>query len=74
MGFPVTYSATEKYFRKAKELKAAHMEIMAKLGKMYLDKLNLKEVQPVIIKEDAPCVCSRSVSGKNSNHPISLMT
>ena len=44
MGFPVTNSATEKYFRKAKELKAAHMEIMAKLEKMYLDKLNLKEV------------------------------
>nr|XP_055185249.1 protein FAM161A isoform X2 [Nyctereutes procyonoides] len=64
--------SNEEYFRKLEELKAAHLETMAKLEKMYQNKLNLK-VQPVIIRE-ASSVSSRSESEKNSYHPISLMT
>eukprot|EP00074_Homo_sapiens_P085454 XP_016860561.1 protein FAM161A isoform X1 [Homo sapiens] len=47
---------------------------MAKLEKMYQDKLHLKEVQPVVIREDSLSDSSRSVSEKNSYHPVSLMT
>ncbi|XP_041613470.1 protein FAM161A isoform X2 [Vulpes lagopus] len=65
--------SNEEYFRKLEELKAAHLETMAKLEKMYQNKLNLK-VQPVIIREEASSVSSRSESEKNSYHPISLMT
>ncbi|XP_039096277.1 protein FAM161A isoform X1 [Hyaena hyaena] len=72
--FSDVYHSNEEYFRKLEELKAAHLETMAKLEKMYQNKLNLKEVQPVIIKEEAPSVSSRSESEKNSYHPISLMT
>ncbi|XP_072597800.1 protein FAM161A isoform X1 [Vulpes vulpes] len=65
--------SNEEYFRKLEELKAAHLETMAKLEKMYQNKLNLK-VQPVIIREEASSISSRSESEKNSYHPISLMT
>lgn len=37
------------------------MGTMAKLEKVYQNKLNLKEVQPMNIKEDAPGVSSRMV-------------
>nr|XP_025724497.1 protein FAM161A-like isoform X2 [Callorhinus ursinus] len=67
------YHSNEEYFRKLEELKAAHLETMSKLEKMYQNKLNLKEVQPVIIREEASSVSSRSESEKNY-HPISLMT
>uniref|UniRef100_A0A5F9CE43 Protein FAM161A n=2 Tax=Oryctolagus cuniculus TaxID=9986 RepID=A0A5F9CE43_RABIT len=50
------------------------METMAKLEKLYHNKLNLKDVQPVIVREDVPSVSSSSVSEKNYYHPISLMT
>ncbi|KAM7078782.1 protein FAM161A isoform 3-T3 [Molossus nigricans] len=50
------------------------METMAKLEKMYQNKLNLKKVQPVITKEEASSVSSMSVSEKNSYHTISLVT
>ncbi|XP_004397779.1 PREDICTED: protein FAM161A isoform X2 [Odobenus rosmarus divergens] len=71
--FSDIYHSNEEYFRKLEELKAAHLETMAKLEKMYQNKLNLKEVQPVIIREEASSVSSRSESEKNY-HPISLMT
>nr|KAF6446680.1 FAM161 centrosomal protein A [Rousettus aegyptiacus] len=50
------------------------METMAKLEKMYQNKLNLNEIQPVIIREEMPSVSSMSVLEKNSYHPISLTT
>ncbi|XP_007464197.1 PREDICTED: protein FAM161A isoform X2 [Lipotes vexillifer] len=68
------YHSNEEYFRKLEELKAAHMETMAKLEKMYQNKLNLKEIQPAITMEDAASVSSRSVSEKSSHHPVSLTT
>ncbi|XP_032134724.1 protein FAM161A-like [Sapajus apella] len=68
------YHSNEEYFKKLEELKAAHIETMAKLEKMYQDKLNLKEVQPLVIREDSLSDSSRSVSEKNSYHPVSLMT
>uniref|UniRef100_A0A8D2DUG9 Protein FAM161A n=1 Tax=Sciurus vulgaris TaxID=55149 RepID=A0A8D2DUG9_SCIVU len=72
--FSDVYHSNEEYFRKLEELKAAHIETMAKLEKMYQDKLNLKEVQPMITKEDVPSVSSSSTSEKNSYHPDPLMT
>ncbi|XP_024408518.1 protein FAM161A isoform X1 [Desmodus rotundus] len=72
--FSDIYHSNEEYFRKLEELKAAHMETMAKLEKMYQNKLKLKEVQPVIIREGASSTSSKSVSEKNSYHPISLIT
>ncbi|XP_045740879.1 protein FAM161A isoform X5 [Mirounga angustirostris] len=72
--FSDIYHSNEEYFRKLEELKAAHLDTMAKLEKMYQNKLNLKEVQPVIIREEASSVSSRSESEKNFYHPISLMT
>ncbi|XP_067561045.1 protein FAM161A isoform X2 [Pseudorca crassidens] len=68
------YHSNEEYFRKLEELKAAHMETMAKLEKMYQNKLNLKEVQLAITMEEAASVSSRSVSEKSSHYPVSLMT
>uniref|UniRef100_A0A8C3WTR9 Protein FAM161A n=1 Tax=Catagonus wagneri TaxID=51154 RepID=A0A8C3WTR9_9CETA len=71
--FSDIYHSNEEYFRKLEELKAAHMETMAKLEKMYQNKLNLKEVQPVVTREEAASVSSKSVSEKNYC-PVSLMT
>lgn len=71
--FSDIYHSNEEYFRKLEELKTAHMETMAKLEKMYQNKLNLKKVQPVIIRDDASSVSSMCVSEKNY-HPISLIT
>ncbi|XP_004867288.1 protein FAM161A isoform X2 [Heterocephalus glaber] len=66
--------SNEEYFKKLEELKAAHIETMAKLEKMYQNKLNLKEVQPVTIREDVPSNSSSSVSENNSCRPVMLMT
>ncbi|KAL4694638.1 hypothetical protein H8957_002264 [Semnopithecus entellus] len=74
VNFPGIHHSNEEYFKKVEELKAAHLETMAKLEKMYQDKLHLKEVQPVVIRESSLSDCSRSVSEKNSYHPVSLMT
>ncbi|XP_021566451.1 protein FAM161A isoform X2 [Carlito syrichta] len=73
VNFSDMYHSNEEYFKKLEELKAAHIETMAKLEKMYQDKLNLKEVEPVIIREDGLSVSSGSISEKNSYHPVSLM-
>ncbi|XP_045405647.1 protein FAM161A isoform X1 [Lemur catta] len=64
--------SNEEYFRKLEELKAAHIETMAKLEKMYQDKLNIKGFHPAVVKEDALSDSSGSVSEKNSYHPVSL--
>ncbi|KAM6221161.1 protein FAM161A [Rhynchocyon petersi] len=66
------YHSNAEYFRKLEELKAAHVETMAKLQSLYKNKLNLKGVQPVIIREDTSTVFSRFASEKNSNPPVSL--
>ncbi|XP_003363039.1 protein FAM161A isoform X1 [Equus caballus] len=71
--FSDIFHSNEEYFRKLEELKAAHMETMAKLEKMYQNKLNLKELQPMIIREEDSSVSSGSVSEENY-HPVSLMT
>ncbi|XP_012494649.1 PREDICTED: protein FAM161A isoform X1 [Propithecus coquereli] len=73
VNFSDIFQSNEEYFRKLEELKAAHIETMAKLEKMYQDKLNIKGVQPAIVKEDALSDSSGSVSEKNSYHPVSLM-
>ncbi|XP_069860662.1 protein FAM161A-like isoform X5 [Dipodomys merriami] len=66
--------SNEEYFRRLKELKAAHIKTMKILRRMYQEKLNLKEVQPVIIKEDSPSISSSCATGKNSYHPVLLVT
>lgn len=59
MSFPDIYHSDQEYFRKLKELKAAHAESMAKLEKMYQDKLNIREVRPVVIREESASASSR---------------
>lgn len=59
MNFSDIYRSNEEYFRKLKELKAAHVETMAKLEKMYQDKLNIKDIWPVVIREESSSVSSR---------------
>uniref|UniRef100_A0A8C8TEM6 Protein FAM161A n=1 Tax=Peromyscus maniculatus bairdii TaxID=230844 RepID=A0A8C8TEM6_PERMB len=72
--FSDIYHSNEEYFRKLRELKAAHAETMAKLEKMYQDKLNIKDIRPVIIREDSSSVSSGSASEKDCPHPALLVT
>ena len=58
MNFSDIYHSNEEYFRKLEELKAAHIETMAKLEQLYQNKLNLKEVQPAVTREEAASVSS----------------
>ncbi|XP_012969077.3 protein FAM161A isoform X2 [Mesocricetus auratus] len=74
VGFSDIYHSNEEYFRKLRELKAAHAETMEKLEKMYQDKLNIKDIWPVIIREDSSSVSSSSASEKNCPHPVLLVT
>ncbi|XP_013208953.2 protein FAM161A isoform X2 [Microtus ochrogaster] len=74
MNFSDIYRSNEEYFRKLKELKAAHVETMAKLEKMYQDKLNIKDIRPVVIREDSSSVSSSSASEQNCAHPVMLVT
>ncbi|KAL1791343.1 FAM161A isoform X2 [Sigmodon hispidus] len=69
MDFSDIYHSNEEYFRKLKELKAAHAESMAKLERMYQDKLNLKDIRPVIIRNDSSSVSSNSNSASEKNYP-----
>uniref|UniRef100_G3TUS9 Protein FAM161A n=1 Tax=Loxodonta africana TaxID=9785 RepID=G3TUS9_LOXAF len=75
VNFSDIYHSNAEYFRKLEELKAAHVETMAKLEKMYQNKLNLKGVQPVIIRENAPSVSSSSVEVRSKEPvlPVSLV-
>lgn len=59
MDFSDIYHSNEEYFRKLEDLKAAHIETMAKLEQLYQNKLNLKEVQPAVTREEAASVSSR---------------
>ncbi|XP_041525224.1 protein FAM161A isoform X2 [Microtus oregoni] len=74
MNFSDIYRSNEEYFRKLKELKAAHVETMAKLEKMYQDKLNIKDIWPVVIREESSSVSSSSASEQNCAHPVMLVT
>ncbi|XP_038195574.1 protein FAM161A isoform X2 [Arvicola amphibius] len=74
MNFSDIYRSNEEYFRKLKELKAAHVETMAKLEKMYQDKLNIKDIRPVVIREESSSVSSSSASEQNCAHPVVLVT
>ncbi|XP_036057565.1 protein FAM161A isoform X2 [Onychomys torridus] len=74
MDFSDIYRSNEEYFRKLRELKAAHAETMAKLEKMYQDKLNIKDIRPVIIREDSSSVSSGSASEKDCPQPVLLVT
>ncbi|XP_075800598.1 protein FAM161A isoform X2 [Microtus pennsylvanicus] len=74
MNFSDIYRSNEEYFRKLKELKAAHVETMAKLEKMYQDKLNIKDIRPVVIREESSSVSSSSASEQNCAHPVMLVT
>ncbi|XP_075391766.1 protein FAM161A isoform X1 [Tenrec ecaudatus] len=73
LNFADVHHSNAEYFRKLEELKAAHVETMAKLEKMYQNKLNLKGIQPVIIRENEPSVSSRSGSEKAASPPVTLM-
>ncbi|KAM9067240.1 protein FAM161A isoform X1 [Sarcophilus harrisii] len=53
--------SNQEYFRKLEELKAAHMKTMAKLEKLYQNKLYIKGVQPDTTKEQMPGPCFSSV-------------
>ncbi|KAM5227872.1 protein FAM161A [Ctenodactylus gundi] len=64
--------SNEEYFKKLEELKAAHIETMAKLEKLYQNKLSLRDIQPVIIREDASSVSSSPASGKGCPRPAGL--
>ncbi|XP_012620318.1 protein FAM161A isoform X1 [Microcebus murinus] len=72
VNFSDIFQSNEEYFKKLEELKTAHIESMAKLEKMYQDKLKIKGVQPAMVKEDTVSDSSGSVSEKNSCHPVSL--
>ncbi|GAB1295857.1 Protein FAM161A [Apodemus speciosus] len=70
MSFSDIYASDEEYFRKLKDLKAIHAETMAKLEKMYQDKLNIKDIQAVFIRDDS----SSSASEKSCSHPALSVT
>ncbi|XP_052053971.1 protein FAM161A isoform X2 [Apodemus sylvaticus] len=70
MSFSDIYSSDEEYFRKLKDLKAIHAETMAKLEKMYQDKLNIKDIHAVLIRDDS----SSSASEKSCSHPALSVT
>ncbi|XP_008842707.1 protein FAM161A isoform X2 [Nannospalax galili] len=74
MNFSDVHHSNEEYFRKLKELKAAHIEAMAKLEKMCRDKLNLKEAESVVTREDSSSISSGSTSEKNPYQPVLLVT
>ncbi|XP_013005515.1 protein FAM161A isoform X2 [Cavia porcellus] len=74
MSFSDMCHSNKEYFKKLEELKAAHIKTMAKLEKMYWNKLNLKDVQPVTVREDVPSNSSSSESENNSCCPVVSMT
>ncbi|XP_027721368.1 protein FAM161A isoform X2 [Vombatus ursinus] len=64
--------SNQEYYRKLEELKAAHMKAMAKLEKLYQNKLHLKGVQPETTKEEMPGACFNSVWISSSYQPAIL--
>ncbi|XP_017454624.1 protein FAM161A isoform X3 [Rattus norvegicus] len=65
MNFSDIYHSDEEYFRKLKDLRAAHAEAMVKLEKMYQDKLTMKDIQAALVGDDS----SSSASEKSCSHP-----
>lgn len=53
MNFSDIYHSDEEYFRKLKDLRAAHAEAMVKLEKMYQDKLTMKDIQAALVGDDS---------------------
>ncbi|XP_051020933.1 protein FAM161A isoform X2 [Acomys russatus] len=68
------YNSDKEYFRKLKKLKAAHAESMAKLAKMYKDKLNIRELHPATTREESSSASCSSASEKNRPPPFLLVT
>ncbi|XP_021066648.1 protein FAM161A isoform X2 [Mus pahari] len=68
------YHSDEEYFRKLKDLKAVHEEAMSKLEKMYQDKLNIKDIQAVFIRDAIRGASSSSASEKSCSHPALSVT
>ncbi|XP_043842026.1 protein FAM161A isoform X2 [Dromiciops gliroides] len=66
------YDSNQEYYRKLEELKAAHMKTMAKLEKLYQNKLHLKGVQPETMEEERPGPCLSSV-WINSSYQTSIL-
>ncbi|XP_074143121.1 protein FAM161A isoform X2 [Sminthopsis crassicaudata] len=64
--------SNQEYFRKLEVLKAAHMKTMAKLEKLYQNKLYIKGVQPDTTKEQMPGPCFSSVWINSSYQPAIL--
>ncbi|XP_020841146.1 protein FAM161A isoform X2 [Phascolarctos cinereus] len=64
--------SNREYYRKLEELKTAHMKTMAKLEKLYQNKLHLKGVQPESRKEEMPRPCFNSVWISSSCQPAIL--
>ncbi|XP_074062981.1 protein FAM161A isoform X2 [Macrotis lagotis] len=64
--------SNEEYYRKLEELKAAHMKTMAKLEKLYQNKLHIKGMQPETMKEEMPGPCFSSVWISSSYQPAIL--
>ncbi|XP_032772815.1 protein FAM161A [Rattus rattus] len=65
MNFSDIYHSDEEYFRKLKDLRAAHAEAMVKLEKMYQDKLTMKDIQAALVGDDS----YSSASEKRRSHP-----
>lgn len=70
MNFSDIYHSDEEYFRKLKDLRAAHAEAMVKLEKMYQDKLTMKDIQAALVGDDS----SSSASEKSCSHPALSVT
>ncbi|XP_031197840.1 protein FAM161A isoform X2 [Mastomys coucha] len=70
MNFSDIYHSDEEYFRKLKDLKAVHSEAMAKLEKMFQEKLNITNIQAMFTRDDS----SSSASEKSCSHPASSVT
>ncbi|XP_072491553.1 protein FAM161A isoform X2 [Notamacropus eugenii] len=69
---PEICDSNQEYYRKLEELKAAHMKTMAKLEKLYQNKLHLKGVQPDTVKEEMPGTYFSSVWISSSYQPAIL--
>ncbi|XP_010175426.1 protein FAM161A [Antrostomus carolinensis] len=65
-------NSNQEYYLKLEELKKAHVETMAKLERMYRNKLYLKGAQPLAKKTAASNMCCRPTWDKSSYQPLNL--
>ncbi|KAM9271704.1 protein FAM161A [Morus bassanus] len=70
--FSKMWNSNQEYYLKLEELKNAHLETMAKLERMYQNKLYLKEVQPLDKRNAASNMCCRPTWEKSSYQPLNL--